>query len=61
MLGESLAVLNDPAVKPLSLTGVGASDHLSFDEIVLPGFQWIRDYMDGNARAAQTNMDTYAS
>lgn len=26
----------------------------------LPGFQWIRDYMEGNhTRAAHTNMDTY--
>ena len=59
MLGESLAALNDPAVKTLSLAGIGASDHMSFDEIGLPGFQWIRDYTDGNARAGHTNMDTY--
>lgn len=44
----------------VSLAGVGATDHIAFDEIGLPGFQWIRDYMEGqNTRAAHTNMDTY--
>jgi carboxypeptidase Q len=44
----------------VSVANVGASDHLSFDEIGLPGFQWIRDYMEGNStRAPHTNMDTY--
>ena len=44
----------------VSVANVGASDHLSFDEIGLPGFQWIRDYMEGsNTRAPHTNMDTY--
>lgn len=33
---------------------------MSFDEIGLPGFQWIRDYMEGqDTRAPHTNMDTY--
>ena len=44
----------------VSVANVGASDHISFDEIGLPGFQWIRDYMEGsNTRAPHTNMDTY--
>jgi carboxypeptidase Q len=44
----------------VSVANVGASDHLSFDEIGLPGFQWIRDYMEGSGtRAPHTNMDTY--
>jgi len=44
----------------VSVANVGASDHLSFDEIGLPGFQWIRDYMEGSStRAPHTNMDTY--
>jgi carboxypeptidase Q len=59
VIGDSLAVLDDPSVKTLSLAGIGASDHMSFDEVGLPAFQWIRDYMDGNARAAHTNMVTY--
>jgi hypothetical protein len=44
----------------VSVANVGASDHISFDEIGLPGFQWIRDYMEGSGtRAPHTNMDTY--
>jgi hypothetical protein len=60
ILRASLTQLNDPAVSTLSLAGVGASDHISFDQVGLPGFQWIRDYMEGhNTRAPHTNMDTY--
>ncbi len=44
----------------LSLANIGATDHVSFDEIGLPGFEFIRDYMEGNnTRAPHTNMDTY--
>lgn len=52
--------LKDLDVSTLSLSGVGATDHIPFDEIGLPAFQWIRDYMEGsNTRAPHTNMDTY--
>jgi len=55
-----LAPFKDLGASTLSIAGVGATDHMSFDEIGLPGFQWIRDYMEGdNTRAPHTNMDTY--
>jgi carboxypeptidase Q len=54
-----LEPFKDLGASTLSLTGLGG-DHASFDEVNLPGFQWIRDYMEGNnTRAAHTNMDTY--
>jgi Zn-dependent M28 family amino/carboxypeptidase len=57
---DLLEPIKDLAASTVSLAGVGASDHMSFDEIGLPGFQWIRDYMEGsNTRAPHTNMDTY--
>ena len=57
---ELLEPVRDLSASTVSLAGVGASDHMSFDEIGLPGFQWIRDYMEGsNTRAPHTNMDTY--
>jgi hypothetical protein len=60
VLRASFLQLQDPSVSTLSLAGVGSSDHISFDEVGLPGFQWIRDYMEGNnTRAPHTNMDTY--
>lgn len=35
------------------------SDQVSFDEIGLPGFGFIRDFMEGSTRTAHTNMDVY--
>lgn len=56
---ELLRPFQDLGASTLSIASV-AGDHASFDEIGLPGFQWIRDYMEGhNTRAAHTNMDTY--
>jgi carboxypeptidase Q len=55
-----LEPLKDLSASTVSVSGVGSTDHMSFDEIGLPGFQWIRDYMEGNnTRAPHTNMDTY--
>jgi carboxypeptidase Q len=54
-----LAPLNDLGASTLSIRNIGA-DHTSFDEIGLPGFQFIRDYMEGvNTRAPHTNMDVF--
>jgi carboxypeptidase Q len=53
------APLSDLGASTVSLANVGA-DHVSFDEVGLPGFQFIRDYMEGvNTRAPHTNMDVY--
>jgi carboxypeptidase Q len=50
----------DLGASTLSLDDIGATDHVPFDEVGLPAFQWIRDYREGdNTRAAHTNMDTY--
>jgi carboxypeptidase Q len=55
-----LVPYKDLGASTLSIAGVGSTDHMSFNEIGLPGFQWIRDYMEGNnTRAPHTNMDTY--
>jgi hypothetical protein len=54
-----LAPLKDLGASTLSISNIGATDHMSFDAIGLPGFQFIRDYMEGNStRAPHTNMDT---
>jgi carboxypeptidase Q len=54
-----LAPLNDLGASTLTLANIGAPDHMPFEEIGLPGFQFIRDYMEGNnTRAPHTNMDT---
>jgi carboxypeptidase Q len=43
----------------LSIRGTGGTDHVSFDEVGLPGFQFIQDPMDYDSRTHHTNMDTY--
>jgi len=53
----ALAPLRDLGAATLSLSDIGAADHISFDEAGLPGFQFIRDYMEGTTRAPHTNMD----
>ncbi len=54
-----LEPFRDLGASTVSLAGIGATDHVPFDEVGLPAFQWIRDYMEGsNTRAPHTNMDT---
>ena len=43
----------------LSIRGTGGTDHLSFDEIGLPGFQFIQDPIEYDSRTHHTNMDVY--
>lgn len=52
------------AVKDLGVTAVtmrntGSTDHVSFDEVGLPGFQFIQDQIEYNTRTHHTNYDTY--
>lgn len=53
-----------PAISDLGFTTVtlrdtGSTDHVSFDQVGLPGFQFIQDPRDYDTRSAHTNMDTY--
>ena len=43
----------------LSARGTGGTDHVSFDEIGLPGFQFIQDPIEYDTRTHHTNMDVY--
>ncbi len=55
-----LAPLKDLGAATLAINGIGANgDHNSFDDIGLPGFQFLRDFMEGSTRTAHTNMDVY--
>jgi carboxypeptidase Q len=38
---------------------IGASDQASFDEAGVPGFAFIRDFMEGAGGPNHTNMDVY--
>ena len=43
----------------LSSNGTGGTDHVSFDEVGLPGFQFIQDPVEYETRTHHTNMDVY--
>jgi len=43
----------------LSLSNTGGTDHLSFDAIGLPGFQFIQDPIEYETRTHHSNMDVY--
>lgn len=43
----------------LSLSNTGGTDHLSFDGIGLPGFQFIQDPIEYETRTHHSNMDVY--
>ena len=38
--------------------GIGATDHLSFKAVGIPGFQAVQDYQNYDVRTHHTNMDT---
>jgi Zn-dependent M28 family amino/carboxypeptidase len=43
----------------LTIRGTGGTDHLAFDEVGLPGFQFIQDPIEYNSRTHHSNMDVY--
>ena len=50
---------SDLGAKTISISNTGGTDHLSFDRVGLPGFQFIQDPMEYDTRTHHTNMDTY--
>jgi carboxypeptidase Q len=54
-----LAPLKDLGVTILSPRPVTSTDHLSFDNVGLPGFQFLVDRLENNARTHHSNMDTF--
>ena len=51
--------LNDLGFTTVTLRNTGSTDHASFDQVGLPGFQFIQDPRDYETRSAHTNQDTY--
>ena len=43
----------------LSIRNTGGTDHLAFDEVGLPGFQFIQDAVEYDTRTHHSNMDVY--
>src|ERR1700733_4398666 len=51
--------LKDLGVTTISVRNTGGTDHESFDNVGIPGFQFIQDKLDYSTRTHHSNMDTY--
>lgn len=56
---EWLKPFNDLGAATVTLRNTGGTDHQSFDGAGLPGFQFIQDQLEYNARTHHSNMDVY--
>ena len=54
-----MAPLKDLGVTTITNRNTGGTDHLSFDAVGIPGFQFIQDPLDYETRTHHSNMDTY--
>src|SRR2546422_1215300 len=54
-----LPPFRDFGAETLSLSNTGGTDHLSFDGIGLPGFQFIQDEIEYDSRTHHSNMDVF--
>jgi carboxypeptidase Q len=54
-----VAPISDLGFTTVTMRNTGSTDHVSFDQVGLPGFQFIQDPRDYETRSAHTNQDTY--
>jgi hypothetical protein len=54
-----LAPFKDEGAATLTLKNTGGTDHLSFDAVGLPGFQFIQDPLDYGSRTHHSSLDVY--
>ncbi|HLJ49802.1 MAG TPA: M28 family peptidase [Bryobacteraceae bacterium] len=54
-----IAPFHDLGATTLTIRNTGGTDHLSFDAVGLPGFQFIQDPMEYETRTHHSNMDVY--
>jgi hypothetical protein len=59
IFAQWIAPLKDLGVTTISNRDTGGTDHLSFDAVGIPGFQFIQDPMDYETRSHHSDMDTY--
>lgn len=54
-----LSPFNDMGASTVTVSNTGGTDHLSFDSIGLPGFQFIQDPIEYDTRTHHSSMDVY--
>jgi carboxypeptidase Q len=56
---EWMKPFKDLGMTTLSMRNTGGTDHLSFDAVGIPGFQFIQDPIEYETRTHHSNMDVY--
>ncbi|HEY6252419.1 MAG TPA: M20/M25/M40 family metallo-hydrolase [Candidatus Angelobacter sp.] len=56
---EWMKPFHDLGMETLAMRNTGGTDHLSFDAVGIPGFQFIQDPLDYGTRTHHSNMDVY--
>jgi Zn-dependent M28 family amino/carboxypeptidase len=51
--------LSDLGVTTIGRRSIRGTDHVPFDEVGLPGFQFIQDRLEYNSRTHHSNMDVF--
>ena len=59
IFSQWIAPLKDLAVTTITMADTGGTDHLSYDAVGLPGFQFIQDPLDYETRTHHSNQDVY--
>jgi len=59
IFAEWFKPFNDLGAKTITISNTGGTDHLAFDAVGLPGFQFIQDEIEYDTRTHHSNMDTY--
>ena len=54
-----MAPFENLGMSTLSIRNTGGTDHLAFDAVGLPGFQFIQDPVEYSSRTHHTNLDVY--
>ena len=54
-----MAAFNDPRINTVTANNTGGTDHLAFDAVGLPGFQFIQDPVAYGSRTHHSNQDVY--
>ena len=59
IFAQWISPLKDLGVTTLTMRNTGGTDHLSFDAVGIPGFQFIQDELDYETRVHHSNMDVF--
>ena len=59
LFAQWLAPFHDLGAGTITIRNTGGTDHLSFDAVGLPGFQFIQDPLDYSTVTHHSSMDTY--